>query len=837
MWWNVLKYLGIIGASFLCGLIFTTSVNAWSPNVSPDFKQSDVKVYHSRPCPGNFGTIAVSGEGSIVACIMGENTQVASYFPANGGVAYAVSFPFENTFYRLDVCQGVWGCVYAEQSDTFVGVTGIYKHLVAHLSRSIQDGVIHYSLNDNLFVFPLSQFSGRSFIPQTFAASQNGKWALVELKSYGFLRVNIQTLEVRRIIAPGIDYGYGSDPRIEMTISNDGSLVVVVGLRMGLSVVVIDEVCGDRPTEFMQTYYTGAVTACTYLQTPANKYISNFVHALRPIVSKNGKTLSFDIFSNSVAPRHITLFSDSSDIRTDPFYLALGDSFTSGEGETNDSYYLGGASNRCHLSSRSYPFLLANLWNMAGGSTACSGATMQAARVNSGKSNQPEQLAELEFVSPQVATVGIGGNDAGLIGKLKDCLGLDTCRWAGTAEDRRRTAMEIKNLYPHLKQFYIDTKVRTLGPVIIVGYPRIITSEQGCLSGIGALLNQTERVFMNEAIHYLNQVIQAAANDVGVEYADVENAFSGGELCSSLEPPFMNSIRKGDDYVVIAALPLMKIVGAESFHPKPEGHVKVAAKIFQNFSNLNTINTFMNNGNPTAVPTQNSYWDSEESNSKPQRAIPFLNKVTIKKKGLFEISFPAFTFKPSTDVVLELHSEVKNLGTVQSREDGSFDATISSADFEIGFHSVHAIGKGFTGNDIDAYDFLAVEDEPTTGDEDTSEETVGGEGVTIVPPANSQPTGNKSSSIQAGSPRFNQALPSPSAAQVDGSSEILGASTTNTPNQNTSGSVQDRAERATESVKSNESDTYKGLIVLALIICLAVSAITIFVYNRTKTSS
>ena len=469
MWWVIFKYASMTVVSILFGLVFATNAHAWSPDISPDSKYSDVKVYHSSPCPGTFGTIAVSGEGSIQACIMGQTTKIASYYPAEGGVGYAISFPFDSAFYLLDICQGIWGCVYADENDTFAGVTGVYKQFVANLGKSVQAGVIHYGPSENSPVLSVNQFASRSFSPETVATSQNGKWVLVELKSYGFLRINVQTSEVRRIIAPGINYGYGHDPRIEMAITNDGSTAAIVGLRMGLQVVSIDDNCGDRPDEFMQKYYTGAMTACASLQTPTEKYIPNFQYALRPIFSNDGKIFSFDAFSNSVTARHITMFSDNSDMQTLPLYLALGDSFVSGEGEVDDSYYLGGATNKCHLSSRSYPFLLANPWNITARSTACSGATMQTARGISAKTHQPLQLSELELHPPQVATIGIGGNDIGLIGKLKDCLDADTCKWAGTATSRHQTAMEIKSLFPRLKQFYTDMKVRTLGPVIVVG--------------------------------------------------------------------------------------------------------------------------------------------------------------------------------------------------------------------------------------------------------------------------------------------------------------------------------------------------------------------------------
>jgi hypothetical protein len=535
MWWVIFKYVKTMAVSAGMVLLFSVSVNAWSVDSSPDYRDSDIKVVQPYPCPGNFGTITLNGSEIPNACIMGSNTKVAWYLPHTGGVNYAVSFPLGNNFYQVDVCQGLIGCVYAEQTDTFIGFSGIRQNFIANLKKVNENENVRYVPNENKIPFSVSQFNNRTFIPQTFATSQNGQWAVVELREYGILRINTKTLETRRIVAPGANYGLGNDPRIEMTISNDGSMFAMVGTRTSLVLVKVDELCGDTPTAQMQPYYQREVMECKYVPTPPSKYIQDFKYAVRPIFSADGKSLSFDAFSYTVDGRHFTLFSNTSDSRIERQYMAIGDSFTSGEGEIDDSFYLGGSHNKCHVSSRSYPFLLGTSWDMQAHSTACSGATMQSARGTSAKSNQPLQVAALESLAPQLATVSIGGNDAGLIGKLKDCLGFDTCAWASSSESRHRTVMEIKNLFPNLKSFYTDVKFKTLGPVIVVGYPHIITAEVACWGLIGTLLNHTERVFMNEAIKYLNEVIQAAARDVGVEYMNIENVLSGGELCSAFE--------------------------------------------------------------------------------------------------------------------------------------------------------------------------------------------------------------------------------------------------------------------------------------------------------------
>ncbi len=808
MWWAILRCVKILLLGMFVGLLCSTSVYGWSADSQPSYHVSALKSFNPTPCSGNYETIVVSGEGSINACVMGERTRVASYYPAQGGVAYALGFPFENSFYRLDVCGGIWGCVYSEENDTLVSVSGGYKHLVRGLVKNIYQGVVHYTPSEQSGVFNFSSIAGVFSAGQSVALSSNGKWALVEVREFGIFRINVQTLEARRIIAPGFSYGLGVDPRVEMAITNDGRTAAIIGLRMGIWVVSIDTTCGDSPNEFTQRNYIGAITPCRFIPTPTDTYIPGFSYALKPHFSEDDSSLSFEAFSANSSPRHVILFSKVSAVQENGPYVAIGDSFTSGEGEVDDLFYIGGAQNKCHTSSRSYPFLLASKWGFVGYTTACSGATMEAAR---GKSiDQPNQLQELEARAAYVTTIGIGGNDAGLMGKLKTCLGLDTCEWANTPTERQKTALEIKNLYPRLKQFYKEVKTRTPGSVIVVGYPRIIYGQSPCASPIGLLLNETERIFMNEAIHYLNQVIQAAASSSEVEYVDVEEAFMGGELCRSYSPPFMNSIRTGDEYAAISTIPSLKIIGAESFHPTPAGHVQIANKIFQTFPNANGLGGCASCTGQTIAPDPSSYWDGGEDNAPTRRVVSFLNKVTIKKGDYFSISVPAFSFKPSSDVVIQLHSDAKNLGTIRTGNDGSLEGTIASANLEPGFHSVHAIGKGFSGNDIDAYDFLTIEDTASFA----------------LPVLTSQ---------QAGTTNI-KPVSSTSVNRASSSGEVLGASVISIPNTTKIGGEKLQPNLASTHLQPSTSLHYKRLILLGIIFTLIILGISACIFYLKKRS-
>ena len=562
---------------------------------------------------------------------------------------------------------------------------------------------------------------------KTVAISENGTWVAIEIRDYGIFRVNVETLQTRRVYAPGFDYGYGRAPRVEMAISNDGTALGIMGWRMGIELIAINDTCGDVFNQYMQPRYQGAVTPCRTIPPAQNYYITNFQQAINPRFSSDSQLFSFDVQSSTVSSLHVTLFSNTptgEDISIkNRRYIAVGDSFTSGEGETNSSFYINPSANHCHVSTRSYPYLLANTWNTEAINTACSGATMEAARGKHKETGQTDQLAALESYALQFATVGIGGNDAGLMGKLKDCLGVNTCKWAESAQERKSTALEIKNLYPRLKDFYHEITARTYGSVLVVGYPLIISQQPECVSGIGLLLNQTERIFMNESIRYLNQVIKAAATDSGLAYTDTQGAFSGDELCASLTSSVMNDVRLGKDIAPINILPFLKVIGSESFHPKPAGHTRIADMVLHNYPQPEHIPHCAQCTAQTTAPSQSAYWSASGPELTPRKASIFLDKSLIVQGDMVKVSLPALSFKPASNVTLELHSDVKSLGVFQAAEDGSLSVTLASKDFEPGIHSVHALGVTFSDTNIDVYDFLDVDTktvlEPTHGTKPT----------------------------------------------------------------------------------------------------------------------
>lgn len=290
-------------------------------------------------------------------------------------------------------------------------------------------------------------------------------------------------------------------------------------------------------------------------------------------------------------------------------YVALGDSYVSGEGDLQGGkWYEPGTDehgdkstfagrNLCHLSQRSYPYLIAReLGYLTSGvainerdfySFACSGAVIHnvvGGAINgtadidedqdfySKTNNQyrfiPEAISELlsyqpgylpqidrlrspevgeedrGIDNPEVLTISIGGNDADFGGFLKSCLSPGDC--PESVEGSYRAAQlgaRIAKQKDRLVRVFEDVKAATPEARIYVhGYPEFlsdrVSKDENKLfdhdnCGLNVRLSHAERVVAVQGIRYMNEVIEAAARHAGVFYVDVSDVLDGNRLCDS----------------------------------------------------------------------------------------------------------------------------------------------------------------------------------------------------------------------------------------------------------------------------------------------------------------
>lgn len=298
-------------------------------------------------------------------------------------------------------------------------------------------------------------------------------------------------------------------------------------------------------------------------------------------------------------------------------YVALGDSFSAGEGV--DPYFRDGfdpktgrqgvIDNRCHRSSRSYPVWVKQpgeaktLYGVASGggkpgsfggtnkygsdanvrtsgdvtwsSWACSGAITknvlpksQGGAPQSTKGQRYDRQSQLDganLAGADLITLTIGGNDVG----FSDGLGFCAVRSCNTPAFRQGRVALIDDTKPLLEKVYKAVAKKAPGArILVLGYPQLFpatAAEQSCKE-LSAFLGEQD--MLRELGTHLNDTIEAAVKAVKkagakIEYVSVEGRFAGHEVCGS-KGAWLN----GPDTTLKKS---RGFLDDESFHPTLEG--------------------------------------------------------------------------------------------------------------------------------------------------------------------------------------------------------------------------------------------------------------------------
>lgn len=640
----VRKILVVLVATLLCiALVVAREALTSAQTDESSWLRGTIKVvgalntrspwYDSMPCSGAEQLISVRGvSDSLQGCVFEKPTAliaVARYITPQWQAAYAIKYLHETEYHEVrGLCTGMPLCAYDPSYDRLITQYSLpyYRY-----------GAAVYENFSNFLEpqFDVAKFAGYyTFSPSeeprlielgltkptvgAVAFSDNGIWGVFELHEYGLARYNFDTKELLRISWPGYTYGHGYNPLFEVAITNDGRTVAAAGYRVGLNIYDVSA-CGIPPPQpdAYADIHLAPEQKCPVASIPSlESLFGDLVSTHMPRFSGNGLRLSLTTkMANNTAKRVIVSTSEAS-VQRIP-YIALGDSFTSGEGETEDGHYKSSTNeppHTCHTSNRSYPYLLGFIWGVASESVACSGATTHDIRTSGDYTGQAQRLGGLptqereslklhalqsytpgiigqqDFISyymPKLITIGIGGNDVGMMDALKACIGPSTCTWAREPLARRAMGQEIQRLFSPLRSVIASLKEQSpRSAQLVIGYPRVINEAQGAVCDIltGFMLDSAERVFMNEAIILLNAVIRRAALAEGVQYGSVEDSFLGNRLCEHTTKPAMNAVRLGDDSPLFPIVRNLKLIGAESFHPTPYGHELLAASLAHQFS-------------------------------------------------------------------------------------------------------------------------------------------------------------------------------------------------------------------------------------------------------------
>lgn len=634
-------------------------------------------------------------------------------------------------------------------------------HIIRDYQNTLSDGALDSYGNKTYtptkpFDFELRDPSG-ALVPiaqNGLKFSINGEWMIFRLTYNGqsaWARLNLDTYELLSFATP-----LQSQYAVYDAISNDGRYVVLYEPLSTLRVYDLER-CGITVNKFQshQCAYTDLYSSVKSTLDANEIGFKNFRFI-------GDKKISFYATTRKAGEAtwsygDFTMRYGEED--TSNGYLAMGDSFSSGEGAYNyrpetDFHVDNSLFNRCHQSKSSYPYILSNANGFERfGSVACSGAKIKDIEYNSvnprlyeqegdpqavgfpGVSNDsnilkmfiPGYREQIRFLSPdsvnpRIATISIGGNDVGFADILKQCVNpayiLSTCY---TERSQREILANIIDLQiPRLTGIYKSIKTQADRPdfrLYVIGYPRMVNVSGACGPNVG--MDLRERNFADSLVNYLNDAIRVAATRAGVRYVDVSDAFvdeatgRNYQLCGNQQGLAINGL-------VIFGKSSKKpqdINYQESYHPNLLGHSQLAQTINQATQGLTQ-----------AMPPEPQTLEVVERGEGLRRALVGDNEKLIETKHpgydpnivsgspirgeqlQYKSSSSWPTAKPGTKVQIELHSTPTNLGETQVNEEGYIEGSVMiPEDVEPGYHELHVKYNNFFGESVDQYQIVYVQ--------------------------------------------------------------------------------------------------------------------------------
>lgn len=270
--------------------------------------------------------------------------------------------------------------------------------------------------------------------------------------------------------------------------------------------------------------------------------------------------MTVEVFASTFAPNYPSGYEGAS-IPSEPpaaKYVAMGDSFSSGEGnplfEAETSQ---GGVNECHRSPKAYPRLLQQDPGLDLGPTAfvaCSGATTASIMYGGSGVGAWDELPQMSQLSPatKLVTITIGGNDI----KFEEFAAACVTSNCSSSSDEYQEAWDIMtdsgrpDYLPDQLEIVLGaiadglTVGNTTAQVYVIGYPDVITHDAwtsttssdpwNCL-----YVSEISAAGAEDIVIKLNDVIStavAAFDDsrfVYVDPLDEESPFIGHELCRS----------------------------------------------------------------------------------------------------------------------------------------------------------------------------------------------------------------------------------------------------------------------------------------------------------------
>jgi lysophospholipase L1-like esterase len=230
-------------------------------------------------------------------------------------------------------------------------------------------------------------------------------------------------------------------------------------------------------------------------------------------------------------------------------YVSLGDSYTAAPLVPNPT----GNPILCGRSTNNYPSDVTRALSPTSFTDAsCSSATTadmtQSQSLEGGLQTAPPQFNALK-AGDALVTVGIGGNDAGLISVAEECAKLDIIRPTGTAcknhyvsgnSDPNMTA--IKATGPKVAAVIQGIHTRALNAeVMVVGYPDgLPTNGSSCWPLVP--ISAGDITYFNSLETSLNTVLRTTAAANSAKYVDTFTSSIGHDACQASGTAWVNGI-------------------------------------------------------------------------------------------------------------------------------------------------------------------------------------------------------------------------------------------------------------------------------------------------------
>lgn len=608
---------------------------------------------------------------------------------------------------------------------------GFYDNLDGLISSTNFNGTVTHSLPAS----PTSMLTDRTgnnlgVDLTTLSFSQDGDWAVVEAPGIAMLRINSFSHTVLPFAnAPILE---STSPAYRTAVSAGGRYAVVISKTRSMFKLFDLSTCANIPDTITTNVSCAAFDLLPFIQSKIQGYTST-----ASIRFRGDYTL--EIYANTQDGLVHGLVTASGQDAAHFQYLGLGDSFASGEGAFQYKSLTDTTANPCHLSLRSYPYLISRELHLSQSeSLACSGAVMD--DITNSKSDYQQNHAQAKgkedtsfdnsifdnflpgyraqnlFVKkygPTVMTISIGGNNIGFSDIIIRCLGPDTCY--SNYEDRLELLNEIDNQFNELSSVYKQLKQSSpeSEKIYAVAYPKIADANGNC--ALNVHLNHEELLLANLLVSHLNSVIRSAAEHAGITYLDTEDTFTGYRLCETNSNHIaVNGLSIGNDILNYPYIhgPIAK----ESYHPNSLGHQLLAAKVLSLADNFSILNKPPKS--TITAPTTNPDDDALKSPKKNRQVKKTIhkksdNQVPAKKKATRKATTKSVgkIFKPIPAPKVVLDDGDVPVGTVTKNPDDSITTVTNVPDSTSdGPHTIDIVGENTSGEPAKVTETIVVGD-------------------------------------------------------------------------------------------------------------------------------